>query len=59
MAPKKKSLAREYSYQDDVDPSIEFLYKPHNISALLIFVGALVYVALFVLQDDHVFNAKV
>jgi hypothetical protein len=55
---RKRSLTRDYSFRDDIDPSVEFLYKPHNITALMVFIGALVYVALFVLKDDHIFNAK-
>ena len=48
-----------YEFHDSIDPSIEIFYQPHNISLLVAFISGLVYLALFVLKDDHVLNAKV
>lgn len=49
----------DYEYHDPIDPTIEFFYKPHNITILLIIIAILVYIAIFVLQDDPVFNVKI
>ncbi|KAJ3090084.1 hypothetical protein HK102_004705 [Quaeritorhiza haematococci] len=48
-----------YEYHDDVDPSIEFFYRPRTITFLILMFLALIYVALFVVEDDRVFNTKV
>lgn len=48
-----------YQYHDDIDPTIEFFYKPHNITLLVIFILSLLYVAFYLLQDDWIFNTKV
>ena len=46
-----------YSYNDELDPTVEFFYKPHNITILFAFIIALVYNA-FMVAEDHVYNAK-
>ncbi|KAJ3000727.1 hypothetical protein HDV02_003529 [Globomyces sp. JEL0801] len=51
--------AFNYGYQDDVDPHLEFFYKPRNLTFLVAFISGLVYIAMFVLKDDQVFNTKV
>lgn len=47
-----------YSYHDEIDPSLEYFYQPRNISILVISILALVYVAIFKLEDDQIFNLK-
>ena len=48
-----------YEFHDHIDPSIAIFYTPHNITILMLFISGLVYLALFVLKDDHILNAKV
>ncbi|KAJ3257873.1 hypothetical protein HK103_004164 [Boothiomyces macroporosus] len=49
----------DYEYHDKLDPTVEIFYKPMNITLLVSFIVGLVYVPLFVLDDDPVFNTKV
>lgn len=49
-----------YEFHDQIDPTLEEFYKPHNIALLLFAIGILIYVALFRMDDhDPVFNMKV
>jgi phosphatidylserine synthase 2 len=52
------SKERDYQIHDDIDPTVEFFYRPRNITVLVIFIASLVYIALFKLDDDHVLNFK-
>ncbi|KAJ3210118.1 hypothetical protein HDU82_008743 [Entophlyctis luteolus] len=47
-----------YNYADKLEPTLEFFYKPHTITALLLLVGTLVYYAMFIAHDDVVSNTK-
>ena len=49
-----------YEFHDQIDPTLEEFYKPHNIALLLLAIGILIYIALFQMDDhDPVFNMKV
>jgi phosphatidylserine synthase 2 len=57
---KKQENLRDswnYSYHDELDPTVEFFYKPRNISILFLFIVALIYMA-FMVEEDQL-NAKI
>ncbi|KAI9592766.1 phosphatidyl serine synthase-domain-containing protein [Syncephalis fuscata] len=45
-------------FADEIDPTITFLYKPHNISLLLVTLAVFVYLALLTDDGDRVTNIK-
>ncbi|KAI9350111.1 phosphatidyl serine synthase-domain-containing protein [Obelidium mucronatum] len=48
----------QYTYADEIKPSLEFLYRPHTITALVFLLAGLVYYALFLTGTDVVSNTK-
>ena len=60
---KSKEGVREswnYEFHDRIDPTLEFFYRPHNISLLILVIATLIYTALFRMNDhDPIFNMKV
>ncbi|KAJ3018376.1 UNVERIFIED_CONTAM: hypothetical protein HDU68_011195 [Siphonaria sp. JEL0065] len=48
----------QYTYADEIKPSLEFLYRPHTITALVLLLAGLVYYALFLTGTDVVSNTK-
>ncbi len=46
-----KQKSEEYEYHDQIDPTISFLYTPHNLSLLFLTIGGLAYYA-FSLEGD-------
>ncbi|KAJ3234962.1 hypothetical protein HDU81_000981 [Chytriomyces hyalinus] len=59
-APAKASSVRDswiYTYADDINPTLDFFYKPHTISALLFMIAGFIYYA-FNSQSDIVSNTK-
>ncbi|KAJ3282818.1 PSS-domain-containing protein [Rhizoclosmatium globosum] len=47
----------QYNYADDINPSLQFFYKPHTVSALFLLLAGLVYYALNT-GTDVVANTK-
>nr|KAJ3420307.1 hypothetical protein HK105_005836 [Polyrhizophydium stewartii] len=50
--------AWHYEFHDPVDPTVAFFYRPHNITALLLFLGAVIYFAMFKSTGDFATNVK-
>lgn len=45
-------------FHDPVDPTIKFFYKRRSITALVLTIFGLIYVAFFVAKGDTVLNVK-
>ena len=46
------------SYQIDDDPTLNFFYRPHTLTALLVMLLSFLYVALFVQDQDVATTTK-
>lgn len=48
----------EYVYRDPIDPTLQFLYRPHTVSVLVAILGGFLYAALYGTADHSpTFNA--
>ena len=59
MGGKQKIDVRNWNrpIHDEIDPSVKFFYRPHNISILLILILGLIYTA-YSTSEDHILNLK-
>lgn len=55
---RDRSRSGDYVIHDPIDPTIDFLYKPHTATALFVTLTALYYVGFSGDSDDIVMNVK-
>ena len=51
-----KSSSNEYTYSDPIKASLEFLYQPHTMSAMILVIVGLIYMAFFKTVKDAAVN---